>query len=61
MNLFKLSAFERIDDGEMFTLNDDGETYSLEYMKKHYPDSLQTKYTMKQLERKEFKPIYERV
>jgi len=36
---------ERIDDGELFSLNKDGETYSMEMMKKDFPKSLMSKYT----------------
>lgn len=36
---------ERIDDGELFSLNKDGETYSLERMKKDFPENLANKHT----------------
>lgn len=37
-------VFIRKDDGERFTLNDDGETYSLEAMKRDYPGHRHHKY-----------------
>lgn len=39
----------RPDDKERFTLNKDGETYSLEFMKKEFPKSLRCKYSFEVL------------
>jgi hypothetical protein len=39
----------RIDDGEVFTLNADGKTYSLEFMKRRFPSHLYSEYTYKVL------------
>lgn len=36
------------DDGEIFSINEDG-TYSLEMLKKDFPNSLMMKYTLKRL------------
>ena len=55
----KIIAFERIADGELFTLNEDGITYSLKYMKDNFPDNLHMKFLPKYLRSKIFKPIYE--
>ena len=37
-------AYLRIDDNELFTLNEDGETYSLHWTKVEFPDSIHSKY-----------------
>ena len=55
----KIIKFIRIDDGEEFTLNKDGVTYSPEHMKREYPESLTHKYEEKHLMNKYFKPVYE--
>ena len=56
----KVVAFERISDGELFTINEDGETYSLSWTKEKYPDSLYLKYKVPALNDPQyFKPIYE--
>ena len=55
----KIIKFIRIDDGEEFTLNKDGVTYSNEYMKREYPKSLTHKYEKRHLTDKYFKPVYE--
>ena len=52
-------AFERINDGELFTINKDNETYSLDLMKKEYPNSRHMMYRPETLSDKTtFKPIY---
>ena len=45
-------------DGEEFTLNNDGNTYSLEFMKKEYPASRLVKYNAFQLAAGNFTPVY---
>lgn len=53
----KPKKFIRIDDGEEITLNDDGETYSFESMKKQFPNNLHMEYTLWQLSnRRMFRP-----
>lgn len=42
-------VIQRIDDGETFSLNEDGETYSSEAMKRDFPNSIHHKYTQQQL------------
>jgi hypothetical protein len=37
---------ERTSDGELFTLNTDGTTYSIEEMKRQYPDHSNNKFTL---------------
>lgn len=49
-------AFIRRDDEELFTLNEDKITYSLQMMKDQFPNSLHMKYTEEQL--KLLLPIY---
>jgi hypothetical protein len=49
---------ERISDGEIFSLNDDGTTYSLDSMKKKWPEHFHNKYTY---ERLMSEPLYFRV
>lgn len=44
-----VKVFVRPDDGERFTLNKDGKTYSLEAMKRDFPNSLNIKWTAEQL------------
>ena len=52
-------AFERLTDEELFTINEDEETYSLAMMKEEYPDSLYLKYKAAALNDPQyFKPIY---
>jgi len=54
----QIVAFERCDDGELFTLNDDGVTYSMQKSKQLYPDSLHTRNTAQELiDTDFFKPI----
>lgn len=45
----KPEKYIRPDDGEVFTLNNDGVTYSLEVIKRHYPQSRTIKWTEKAL------------
>ena len=52
-------AFKRKDDGELFTLNDDGVTYSLEFMKREFPNNLHMKYEGKHLQNDKFIPVWE--
>jgi len=40
----KIIAFKRIDDNELFSLNDDNETYSNHFSKVRFPDNLHHKY-----------------
>ena len=54
----KIIKFIRIDDGEEFTLNKDGMTYSLENMKKEFPNHLHMKYKEEHLMNEHFKPVY---
>lgn len=56
----KIIAFERIDDNELFTLNEDKITYSLKFMKEDFPNNLHMEYTKEQLQTKAFRPIYEK-
>jgi hypothetical protein len=51
-------AFKRKDDGELFTLNYDCVTYSLEFMKREFPNSLHMKYEAKHLQNNKFTPIW---
>lgn len=44
-----VKVFVRPDDGERFTINEDGRTYSLEAMKRGFPDSLHQQWTAEQL------------
>ena len=48
-------VFIRKDDGERFTLNDDGVTYSMEAMKKDFPNSLHQKWQERHLSSKAFR------
>ena len=48
-------VFTRKDDGERFTLNEDGVTYSMEMMKKDFPDSLHQKWEERHLSNKAFR------
>jgi len=50
--------FIRPDDGEVFSLNDDGITYSLQKMKDEFPNHLHTKYTKELLIDLSFTPMY---
>jgi len=54
----KIIKFIRVDDGEEFTLNEDGETYSLEFMKRKFPKSLTHKYRKEHLMGSHFRPVY---
>ena len=45
LSLVKPKGFVRLDDGERFTLNKDGITYSLEKSKEQFPDNYHTEYT----------------
>jgi len=57
-NQSQIVAFERCDDGELFTLNDDGVTYSMQKSKLQFPDSLHTRNTAQELiDTDFFKPI----
>ena len=47
----------RPDDGEVFSLNEDGETYSLLRIKVDFPESLQQKYHKEEMEGSGFVPI----
>jgi hypothetical protein len=40
----QITAFKRPSDGEVFSINDDG-SFSLEFIKKEYPDSMPIKHT----------------
>ena len=54
----QIVAFERCDDGEIFTLNADGATYSNHQSKLQFPDNLHHEYTAKELINTDFfKPI----
>lgn len=52
-------VFIRIDDGERFTLNEDGKTYSLEMMKKDFPGHLHHKYEEHHLTGEAFRFVME--
>ena len=54
----KILKFIRVDDGEEFTLNKDGKTYSLEFMKREFPNSLTHKYKKEALMGSQFRPVY---
>jgi len=56
----KIVKFIRIDDGEEFTLNEDGVTYSLEFMKREFPDSLIRKYKKEHLMGSHFRAVYDK-
>ena len=51
-------AFKRLDDDELFTLNDDSKTYSMENMKKDFPNSFYLKYRPSTFNTLWFEPIY---
>jgi hypothetical protein len=53
-------AFERPDDGEIFSLNLGG-TYSLEFMKVRFPEHLTFEYEECRLRECGFRPIYRKV
>jgi len=50
-----IKVFIRKDDGERFTLNEDGVTYSMEAMKRDFPDSLHQKWGERHLSNKAFR------
>jgi len=52
-------AFRRLDDGEMFTLDPNGETYSNKYIKEKFPDSLTHGYKPYRFSPDLFEPVYE--
>jgi hypothetical protein len=54
----KIIKFIRIDDGEEFTLNEDGKTYSSEFMKREFPKSLTHKHSKEALTGSHFRPVY---
>lgn len=51
-------AFRRLDDGELFTINEDGFSYSLEGSKKAWPNHLHSKFNARHLPLPYFEPIY---
>lgn len=51
-------AYIRPSDGERFTLNPDGVTYSLEFMKTNFPGSSRRNYDGEHLESLGFKPSW---
>ena len=53
-----MKVFVRADDGEIFSLNEDGKTYSLHQMKIDFPDNLHMQYTRKQLSSVAFEEKY---
>ena len=54
-------AFMRLDDGELFTRNADGTTYSMESQKQEFPAHKAMEWSAATLERTEgFLPIYTR-
>lgn len=55
----KPTAFRRLDDGELFTLNPDGETYSLKFMKERFPESFTFAHKADLFPASHFEPIYE--
>ena len=52
----KPKAYIRPDDKEVFSLDEDGKTYSLELMKKEFPKSHRFKYTEAKMIECGFKP-----
>lgn len=54
----QIIAFKRPSDGMIFSINDDG-TFSLEFLKKEYPDSLSIKYIKESLLKHNFIPLYQ--
>jgi len=54
----KIVKFVRKDDGEEFTLNSDGKTYSLAFMKRRFPKSFTFKYTKAHLSGGSFRAVY---
>lgn len=54
----KIIKFIRVDDGEVFTLNSDGKTYSLELMKRDFPKSHTFKYSKEVLTNSSFRAVY---
>ena len=53
----EIIAFKRPDDGEIFSINPDG-TFSLDRMKKDFPDSFTFTYTRQKMEENNFIPIH---
>jgi predicted kinase len=54
----QITAFKRPSDGEVFSINDDG-SFSLEFIKKEYPDSMPIKHTKETLLKHKFIPLYQ--
>lgn len=54
----QIIAFKRPSDGEIFSVNVDG-SFSLEFLKKEYPNSLSMKYTKECLLEHNFIPLYQ--
>ena len=54
-------AFRRLDDGEMFTLDPNGETYSNKYIKEKFPDSLTHGYKPYRFSPDLFEPVYKEI
>lgn len=57
--LGKLIGFIRPDDWELFSLNKDGETFSLESSKKRWRAALHHKYSAARLRTARFHEVYE--
>lgn len=55
----KIIAFIRPDDGEIFSLNEDEETFSLKWLKEQFPNHLHHKFSKTVLICHKFTPIYQ--
>lgn len=51
-------AFIRPDDGTIFSINEDGKTYSLKKSKEQFPDAYHHQYSLEKLKEVEFLPIF---
>lgn len=60
-DVLKPIAFCRLDDGELFTVNPDGETYSLKFMKEKYPNSIVSAYKPYHFSPDLFEPVYKEI
>ena len=56
MNIPK--AFVRPDDGIVFSINEDGKTYSLKKSKEEFPDAYHHQYSLEKLKEVDFIPIF---
>ena len=56
--IMKPIAFIRPDDWEVFSLNSDGETYSLERMKKDFPGHLHMEYPIETMRVSKFHEVW---